>query len=163
MLQLKKQRFGKGWKRLTVMLAALWSSNNAHIAQWCFELSSNVGSLTLNSWQKAHFLISLTNGKCGLKSIKSKRDEIKAINQIWCCAFGHFCWTGIHLSAISPMLKSFRASLKTSLSPSLCLYLRSFNQPLIKKTVQTVSGWCVPLDRPRLPESRLCFIARERE
>lgn len=47
---------------------------------------------------------------------------------------------------------------KAGIQLILSLYLRLLNLFLIKKTVQTVSGWRVLLDRSGLPKSCLCFI-----
>lgn len=57
-------------------------------------------------------------------------------------------------------LKSFLANHanKAGIQLILSLYLQLLNLFLIKKTVQTVSGWRVLLDRSGLPESCLCFI-----
>lgn len=40
--------------------------------------------------------------------------------------------------------------------------IQLFPSVFISGQSKQVSGWCVPLDCPRLPESRLCFIAWEK-
>lgn len=120
--------------------------------------------------QKTHFLLSVVNGKCGLY-LKNKQWRLNRSYQSqkpqW-CVFVNYCQTYKWIYHQSVSLKSFVAWIQTlqtgwKLSSFCVWYLWSFNHLLIKKTVQTVSGWCVPLDRSRLPESRLCFIVRERE